>query len=121
MAGLHARALALGPDFWLYWRDAGVTSFRLGQYATAEADFGRAVSLWNDPITLAAWGDAAVAVGDLLVHGLPVRSAIVVAVVATGAAVAAGTTGTLRLVGRGPNLRWFAAGLLGGVAGAWLR
>jgi hypothetical protein len=29
--------------------------------------------------------------------------------------------GILRLVGRGPNLRWFAAGLLSGAAGAWLR
>jgi PTS system mannose-specific IIC component len=63
----------------------------------------------------------AAAVGDLLVRGLPVRSAMVVAVVVTGAAIAAGTAGTLRLVGRGPDLRWFAAGLLGGVAGMWLR
>jgi len=59
--------------------------------------------------------------GDLLVGGLPVRSAIVVAVVVTGAAVAAGASGTLRLVPRGADLRWFAAGLLGGAAGAWLR
>lgn len=63
----------------------------------------------------------AAAVGDLLVRGLPVRSAMVVAVVVTGAAIAAGTAGTLRLVGRGPDLRWFAVGLLGGVAGMWLR
>jgi hypothetical protein len=46
---------------------------------------------------------------------------MVVAVLVTGAAIAAGTSGTLRLVGRGPNLRWFAAGLLGGAAGVWLR
>jgi mannose/fructose/N-acetylgalactosamine-specific phosphotransferase system component IIC len=63
----------------------------------------------------------AAGVGDLLVRGLPVRSAMVVAVLVTGAAVAAGTTGTLRLLGRGPDLRWFAAGLVGGIAGAWLR
>jgi PTS system mannose-specific IIC component len=63
----------------------------------------------------------AAGVGDLLVRGLPVRSAMVVAVLVIGAAVAAGTAGTLRLVGRGPDLRWFAAGLLGGIAGAWLR
>jgi PTS system mannose-specific IIC component len=63
----------------------------------------------------------AAGVGDLLVRGLPVRSAMVVAVLVTGAAVAAGTAGTLRLLGRGPDLRWFAAGLLGGIAGAWLR
>ena len=63
----------------------------------------------------------AAGVGDLLVGGLPVRSAMVVAVLATGAGVAAGTVGTLRLVGRGPDLRWFAAGLLGGTAVACVR
>jgi PTS system mannose-specific IIC component len=63
----------------------------------------------------------AAGVGDLWIRGLPVRSAMVVAVLVTGAAVAAGTAGTLRLVGRGPDLRWFAAGLLGGIAVAWLR
>jgi PTS system mannose-specific IIC component len=63
----------------------------------------------------------AAGVREFLVGGLAVRGAMVVAVVATGAGVAAGTAGTLRLVGRGPDLRWFAAGLLGGAAGAWLR
>ena len=57
----------------------------------------------------------------LLVGGFPVRGAILVAVVITGAAIAAGAVGTLRLVGRGPDLRWFAAGVLGGAAGVWLR
>lgn len=37
----------------------------------------------------------AAGVGDLLVGGLPVRSAMVVAVVVTGAAIAAGTTGKI--------------------------
>jgi PTS system mannose-specific IIC component len=63
----------------------------------------------------------AAGVHHFLVGGLAVRDAMVVAVVATGAGVAAGTAGTLRLVGRGPDLGWFAAGLLGGAAGAWLR
>ena len=69
------------------------------------------------------WVGLVLAVGghDLLVGALAVRGALVVAVVVTGAAVAAGTVGTLRLVGRGPDLRWFAAGLLGGAAGVWLR
>jgi len=69
------------------------------------------------------WAGLVLAVGghDLLVGALAVRGALVVAVVVTGAAVAAGTVGTLRLVGRGPDLRWFAAGLLGGAAGVWLR
>jgi PTS system mannose-specific IIC component len=53
--------------------------------------------------------------------GIAVRGAIVVAVVIIGAAIAAGAVGTLRLVGRGPDLRWFAVGLLGGAAGVWLR
>jgi mannose/fructose/N-acetylgalactosamine-specific phosphotransferase system component IIC len=57
----------------------------------------------------------------LLVSGLAVRGAIVVAVMVTGASIAAGTVGILRLIGRGPDLRWFAAGLLGGAAGVWLR
>jgi hypothetical protein len=38
-----------------------------------------------------------------------------------GAALAAGTAGTLRLIGRGPGLRWFAVGLVGGAAAVWLR
>ena len=43
-------------------------------------------------------------------------------VAAVATALAAGAAGTLRLVGRGPNLGWFAAGLGGGiVATLWLR
>ena len=50
------------------------------------------------------------------------RGATVVAGAAVAAALAAGTAGTLRLVGRGRNLAWFAAGLGGGVVvAAWLR
>ena len=44
------------------------------------------------------------------------------AVAAVASGLAAGAAGTLRLVGRGPNLAWFAAGLGGGVvAAAWLQ
>lgn len=42
------------------------------------------------------------------------------AAAATGAALAAGVAGLLRLVGSGPNLRWLAAGLAGGVAVLWI-
>ena len=63
----------------------------------------------------------AAGVGQYLVGTMAPRGATIVAVVAIGAAIAAGTAGTLRLVGRGPDLRWFAVGLLGGAAGAWLR
>jgi PTS system mannose-specific IIC component len=58
----------------------------------------------------------------LLAEGLSVRGALLLAVAAVGTALAAGAAGTLRLVGRGPTLAWFAAGLFGGIAVAiWLR
>jgi PTS system mannose-specific IIC component len=50
------------------------------------------------------------------------RAATLLAVAAVASALAAGSAGTIRLVGRGPNLAWFAAGLGGGVIVAvWLR
>lgn len=50
------------------------------------------------------------------------RGATLLAVAGVAAALAAGAAGTLRLVGRGPNIAWFAAGLGGGVVVAtWLR
>ncbi len=58
----------------------------------------------------------------LLGGALSVRGAVLLAVAAVATALAAGAAGTLRLVGRGPNLAWFAAGLGGGiVATLWLR
>jgi len=58
----------------------------------------------------------------LLGGALSPRGALLLAVAAVAAAVAAGSAGTLRLVGRGPNLAWFAAGLGGGLMAAiWLR
>ncbi|HTI05417.1 MAG TPA: PTS sugar transporter subunit IIC [Gemmatimonadales bacterium] len=58
----------------------------------------------------------------LLGGALTVRGALLLAVAAVGSALAAGAAGTLRLVGRGSNLAWFAAGLCGGIAvAAWLR
>ena len=72
--------------------------------------------------------------GDRLVWAgwLPFLSGLTLAAIALGAgwiavaivgtALAAGAAGTLRLVGRGPNLAWFAAGLAGGIAATiWLR
>ncbi len=53
---------------------------------------------------------------------LTVRGAVLLTVAVVATALAAGAAGTLRLVGRGPNLAWFAAGLGGGiVATLWLR
>ena len=58
----------------------------------------------------------------LLGGALSVRGAVLLAVAVVGTALAAGAAGTLRLVGRGPNLAWFAAGLAGGIAATiWLR
>lgn len=57
----------------------------------------------------------------LLAGALTTRGATLLAVAAIAAALAAGAAGTLRLVGRGPNLAWFAAGLGGGLLVAWLR
>jgi len=58
----------------------------------------------------------------LLGSALTVRGAMLLAIAAVAAALAAGAAGTLRLVGRGPNLAWFAAGLGGGIAATlWLR
>ena len=51
----------------------------------------------------------------LLANALTVRGAVLLAVAAVATALAAGAAGTLRLVGRGPNLAWFAAGLGGGL------
>lgn len=58
----------------------------------------------------------------LLAGPLSARDAIVLAIAAVASALAAGAAGTLRLVGKGPNLGWFATGLGGGLLVAvWLR
>ena len=58
----------------------------------------------------------------LLAGPLSPRDAIVLATAAVASALAAGAAGTLRLVGKGPNLGWFGAGLGGGLLVAvWLR
>jgi len=50
------------------------------------------------------------------------RPALLLAAAVVAAGLAAGAAGTLRLVGTGPNLKWFAAGLGGGLLVAvWLR
>jgi mannose/fructose/N-acetylgalactosamine-specific phosphotransferase system component IIC len=58
------------------------------------------------------------------VLALPARAAttlgIALAAGAVAAGLAAGASGTLRTVGSGPNLRWFALGLLGAAAVVWL-
>lgn len=57
---------------------------------------------------------------QVIVPYLTPRGEQLLAVAASAAALAAGAAGTLRIVGRGPNLRWLALGLGGGVLVAWL-
>src|SRR3989475_12909927 len=45
---------------------------------------------------------------------LPLRGVTLLGVAAVAGAIATATAGTPRVVGRGANLRWFAAGLAGG-------
>jgi len=56
-----------------------------------------------------------------LAGGLPAHGVTLLGVAAVAAAIATATAGTLRVVGRGANLRWFAAGLAGGAVLVWLR
>jgi PTS system mannose-specific IIC component len=61
-------------------------------------------------------------VPPLLTGVLTPRGAILLAVAVVASALAAGAAGTIRLVGRGPNLAWFGAGVGGGIVVAvWLR
>ena len=58
----------------------------------------------------------------LLGSVLSLRGALLLAVAAVAAGLAAGAAGTVRLVGRGQTLAWFAAGLGAGiVVTIWLR
>lgn len=57
---------------------------------------------------------------EFVVPALPHRGERLLSVAATGAGLAAGAAGTLRLVGLGTHLKWLAAGLVGGIVIAWL-
>jgi mannose/fructose/N-acetylgalactosamine-specific phosphotransferase system component IIC len=78
-------------------------------------DVGRAAVVTAFGLALASLGR------PFLAAILTFRGASLLAVAAVATALAAGAVGTLRLVGRGPNLGWFVAGLGGGVVAAWLR
>jgi mannose/fructose/N-acetylgalactosamine-specific phosphotransferase system component IIC len=70
-------------------------------------------------ITAIGVGTATLAVGAG-VGTWPPHMLLLANVAAVGAAVAAGVTGLLRLVGRGPAIKWLAAGLVGGAVIAWI-
>lgn len=63
---------------------------------------------------LLAWGARAAA------PALPPRATRALLAAAVGAALAAGAAGSVRVVGRGANRRWLAAGLCAGAVVAWL-
>lgn len=58
---------------------------------------------------------------EVLGTAVSARGAGLLGVAAVAAGLAAGSSGTYRLVGRGPVLRWFALGLGGGALATWLR
>jgi PTS system mannose-specific IIC component len=109
---LNTRAVQRASDA----LEAGEVATLMRVHVTSLArDAARAMLVTAVGLALAA------GVRHFLVGTLSVRGAMVVAAAATGVAIAAGTSGTLRLAGRGATLGWFAAGLVGGAAGAWLR
>ena len=68
-----------------------------------------------------AFGLALVALTrEFVVPALSHQGERLLSVAATGAGLAAGAAGTLRLVGLGAHLKWLAAGLVGGIVLAWL-
>jgi mannose PTS system EIIC component len=63
----------------------------------------------------------AIGARSILVLTISPRGAGLLGVAAVAAGIAAGSSGTYRLVGRGPALRWFALGLGGGALVTWIR
>jgi PTS system mannose-specific IIC component len=108
---LNARAVhAAAPRL-----ELGDTGALIRLHAASIARDGTRAALVTATGLALAWGTR------VLGATLTPRGLTVLAAAAAGAALAAGTIGTLRLVGRGPGLRWFAVGLGGGVLAAWLR
>jgi len=67
-----------------------------------------------------ATGLAVAWIATVIVVTLPPRAIQLAGIVAVAAALGAAATGVMRLVGRGPNLKWLAAGLVGGAVIAWI-
>ena len=73
-------------------------------------------------LTVTAIGLLLAEVGRATLAGvLAARTGALVAAVVAGVGVAAAASGTFRLVGRGPALRWLLSGLIGGAILLWLR
>lgn len=125
--GLVVAVLAGGTLHWL--REANARAVRVAG-PRLEAGDPRALArvhlggLLRDAlraalVTAAGLGGAWL-VGRLGAAGLPPRALVLSEAAAAGAALAAAVSGLLRLVGRGTNLRWLAAGLAGGMVALWI-
>ena len=112
MRRLNARAVrAAAPAL-----EAGDTRVLLRVHLAAIARDAARAAL----VTVVGLG-VAQALRSLVAGALGPGDATLLAAAAIGAAVAAGAVGILRLVGHGAARAWLAAGLVGGVAVAWLR
>lgn len=125
--GLVVGLFAGGSLHWL--RAANARAVRRAAAALESGDVRRlgrlhAAGLARDLARAGVVTATGLAAGLLLVRagaaGLPPRMFTLTAALAGGAALAAGVAGLLRMVGRGPGLRWFAAGLAGGVVVLWI-
>jgi mannose/fructose/N-acetylgalactosamine-specific phosphotransferase system component IIC len=114
----------------LHWlREANARAVRRAATTLESGDIRvlarlHAAGLARDMARAAFVTAAGLAAGWLLVRAgtadLPSRVLTLTAALAGGAALAAGVSGLLRIVGRGASFRWFAAGLAGGVAALWI-
>ena len=114
----------------LHWlRDANARAVRRAAGPLESGDIRvlarlHAAGLARDLARAAGVTAVGLAAGWLLARvgaaGLPPRVLTLTAALAGGAALAAGVSGLLRIVGRGSSFRWFAAGLAGGVAALWI-
>jgi len=125
--GLLVGLLAGGSLHWL--REANARAVRRSAAALESGDVRvlarlHAAGLARDLARAAIVTGLGLVAGWLLLRagagGLPPRVLTLTAALAGGAALAAGVSGLLRIVGRGTGLRWFAAGLAGGVAVLWI-
>jgi hypothetical protein len=121
--GLLVGLFAGGTLHWL--REANARAVRRGAAALEAGDVRtlarlHAAGLGRDAVRAATVTAVGLGAGWLLarsgVAALPPSMLTLSAALVAGAALAAGASGLLRLVGRGSSLRWFAAGVAGAVA-----
>lgn len=125
--GLVVGLIAGGSLHWL--REANARAVRRSSAALEAGDIRtlarlHAAGLGRDLVRAAVVTATGLAIGWLVRRAgaaeLPPHVLTLTAALAGGAALAAGVSGLLRIVGRGRTLRWFAAGVAGGVAALWI-